>query len=133
MAKNINIKELIILIFSIVIFIFAIFNFNIVINIFSYIIAILFPLFLGLLIAFILNIPMKFVEKQLNSNTRNICFNQNINRKYSFLWSKNKRNYKRIKRTISKYKFNYTKKRWQNYKWYHIRNAKHCKFFITNC
>ncbi len=70
MAKNINIKELIILIFSIVIFIFAIFNFNIVINIFSYIIAILFPLFLGLLIAFILNIPMKFVEKQLNKKSK---------------------------------------------------------------
>ena len=68
--KEINIKKLGILIFSAIIFAFAIFNLNIVFEILKFVLAVLFPLFLAILIAFILNIPMKYFEKLFNKKSK---------------------------------------------------------------
>lgn len=68
--KNIDIKKLGILVFSAILFAFAIFNLNIVFGLLKFILSVLFPLGLAIIIAFILNIPMKFFEKQFNKKSK---------------------------------------------------------------
>ncbi len=67
--KN-NVKKILMIACAAILFAYLLFNFTSVIKLFNWIVALVMPFIIGFAIAFILNVPMKGLEKVLFKNTK---------------------------------------------------------------